>query len=169
MLYNCKRAATIKAKSDSKLWKLDRDAFNHIVKDSARKQRERYEAFLNTVPLLKNLDAYERGILCDGFAEKAYKEGEYIIKEGEEGFLFYLIESGTCKATKILGEEKKETDVKQYKEGDYFGERALLTNEARAASIVSTSNVKLAEMDKDTFIRLMGPLEEIMKRNMESY
>jgi len=37
LLYNCKRAATIKAKTSSKLWKLDRDAFNHIVKDSARK------------------------------------------------------------------------------------------------------------------------------------
>lgn len=37
LLYNCKRAATITAKSAGKLWKLDREAFNHIVKDSARK------------------------------------------------------------------------------------------------------------------------------------
>lgn len=87
------------------------------------------------------MDHYERSILCDGFREKPYKAGDYIIREGEEGNLFYLIEKGTCKATKLLGEEKKETDVKQYKEGDYFGERALLTNEARAASIVATSDV----------------------------
>lgn len=37
LLYNCQRAASIEAKSDCVLWKLDRDTFNHIVKDSARK------------------------------------------------------------------------------------------------------------------------------------
>jgi cAMP-dependent protein kinase regulator len=151
LLYNCQRAATITAKTACKLWKLDRDAFNHIVKDSARKQRERYENFLASVPLLKNLDPYERGILCDAFTESFYEPGDYIIKEGEEGNLFYLIEKGTCKATKILGEEKKETDVKQYAEHEYFGERALLKGEARAASVVATSKVQLAEMDKEVF------------------
>lgn len=37
LLYNCQRAASITCKTDCKLWILDRDAFNHIVKDSARK------------------------------------------------------------------------------------------------------------------------------------
>ncbi len=35
LLYNAPRAATIKAKTDSKLWVLDRATFNHIVKDAA--------------------------------------------------------------------------------------------------------------------------------------
>lgn len=36
LLYNCPRAATITATSDSSVWRLDRDTFNHIVKDSAQ-------------------------------------------------------------------------------------------------------------------------------------
>jgi cAMP-dependent protein kinase regulator len=35
LLYNAPRAATITAKSEATLWKLDRDTFNHIVKDAA--------------------------------------------------------------------------------------------------------------------------------------
>ena len=35
LLYNAPRAATIVAKKDSKLWRLDRQTFNHIVKDAA--------------------------------------------------------------------------------------------------------------------------------------
>lgn len=36
LLYNAPRAATIKAIEDSIVWKLDRDTFNHIVKDAAQ-------------------------------------------------------------------------------------------------------------------------------------
>lgn len=35
LLYNAPRAATITASTESVLWKLDRDTFNHIVKDAA--------------------------------------------------------------------------------------------------------------------------------------
>lgn len=36
LLYNAPRAATIKAIEDSVVWRLDRDTFNHIVKDAAQ-------------------------------------------------------------------------------------------------------------------------------------
>jgi cAMP-dependent protein kinase regulator len=35
LLYNAPRAATIISKTDSDLWVLDRNTFNHIVKDAA--------------------------------------------------------------------------------------------------------------------------------------
>lgn len=98
------------------------------------------------------MDNYERSILCDGFSESFYKDGDYIIREGEEGHLFYLIEEGNCKATKLIPDPdnegaKKEIVVKEYKDNDYFGERALLTKESRAASVIAAGDCKLAEMD----------------------
>ena len=36
LLYNAPRAATITAISESVCWRLDRDTFNHIVKDAAQ-------------------------------------------------------------------------------------------------------------------------------------
>jgi cAMP-dependent protein kinase regulator len=39
---------------------LDRETFNHIVKDAASKKREYYESFLNKVELLHDMDPYER-------------------------------------------------------------------------------------------------------------
>jgi cAMP-dependent protein kinase regulator len=47
LLYNAPRAATITADGDCLLWCLDRETFNHIVKDSSRKRREKYEDFLS--------------------------------------------------------------------------------------------------------------------------
>jgi cAMP-dependent protein kinase regulator len=39
LLYNAPRAATITAKTECILWSLDRNTFNHIVKDAAAKKR----------------------------------------------------------------------------------------------------------------------------------
>lgn len=60
LLYNAPRAATIVAKTNATLFSLDRETFNHIVKDAAAKKRNRYEAFLAKVDILSNMDDYER-------------------------------------------------------------------------------------------------------------
>tara|TARA_B110000285_G_C15051118_1_gene577038 strand:- start:181 stop:357 length:177 start_codon:yes stop_codon:yes gene_type:complete len=57
-----------------------------------------------------------------------------IIKQGEDGDKFYLISEGTAQA-QIKQPDGSQKTVKDYQVGHYFGERALLTNETRAASI----------------------------------
>jgi cAMP-dependent protein kinase regulator len=49
LLYNAPRAASIKAKTDCILFSLDRECFNNIVKDAARKKREKFEDTLKKV------------------------------------------------------------------------------------------------------------------------
>ncbi len=85
LLYNAPRAATIKAEGDGTLYVLDRNTFNHIVKDAAAKKREHYENFLGKVKLLKEMDIYERSKLADAFSELSFKAGDFVIKEDEEG------------------------------------------------------------------------------------
>ncbi len=141
LLYNAPRAATITAKTDSQLWALDRRTFNFIVKDSAQQKREKYEEFLKLVPILENIDVYEKNQLADALKEQWYNPGEYVITEGTEGDVFYLIMSGKAIATKTLHPGTPATVVKHYKEGDYFGERALLKNEPRAANIIADTKL----------------------------
>jgi cAMP-dependent protein kinase regulator len=56
-----------------------------------------------------------------------------------------------------------------YKVGDYFGERALIKNEPRAANVIAKTECTVVSMDRHSFKRLMGPLEDILKRNMDLY
>lgn len=57
----------------------------------------------------------------------------------------------------------------QYQAGDYFGELALLKNEPRAASIIARTDLKLATIDRESFKRLLGPLDKILMRNIQAY
>lgn len=115
------------------------------------------------------MDPYERTKLGDAVKESTYKKGQYIITEGEEGSVFYLLTDGTAIATKNLGDIEP-TKVMDYARGNYFGERALLTNDLRQANVVVTSEeASVLSLDRDTFNRLLGPLEDVLKRNMDQY
>ena len=81
LLYNAPRAASIKAKTSSVLYSLDRDTFNNIVKDAAAKKREFYESFLKSVELLKDMDGYERSKIGDALKSINFKAGQFVVKE----------------------------------------------------------------------------------------
>ena len=112
LLYNAPRAATITATQESTLMKLDRGTFNHIVKDAAQRKREKYDNFLQTVPILQSMDPYERSKLGDAVREEHFSAGEYIIRQGSAGDVFYMMSEGTAKATKII--DGNEQEVMQY-------------------------------------------------------
>lgn len=58
----------------------------------------------------------------------------------------------------------------EYKENDYFGEIALLKDEPRAATIKAVNGrLKVCSIERDAFKRLLGPLDELLKRNMSKY
>ncbi|KAL2868337.1 cyclic nucleotide-binding domain-containing protein [Aspergillus lucknowensis] len=161
LMYNAPRAATIiSADSKSTLWALDRITFRRILMDSAFQRRRMYEAFLEEVPLLSSLKRYERAKIADALDTIKYPAGSTIITEGDPGDSFYLLESGEADAF-IHGLNRP---VKSYKRGDYFGELALLDEKPRAASIVARTEVKVARLGRDGFKRLLGPVEEIMRR-----
>ena len=98
MLYNAPRAATIVADQEAVLFALDRATFTNIVKEASMKRRERFENFLSKVELLADLDAYERNKICDVLDTEYFEDGQVIIKQGEKGDRFFLIEDGEAMA-----------------------------------------------------------------------
>lgn len=169
LLYNVPRAATIISSTNSILWSLDRSTFNHIVKDAAVKRRERYENFLSKVDLLGDMDPYERSQLADALTSVKFEAGSYIIREGEEGNNFYIIEEGEAIATKTIKQGHDPEEVKRYAPGDYFGELSLLKGQPRAANVIALTNVKCVSLDRYSFKRLLGPVEGILERNAKKY
>ncbi|KAH8269468.1 hypothetical protein KR018_003863 [Drosophila ironensis] len=168
LLYNMPRAATVQAETSGLLWAMDRQTFRRILLKSAFRKRKMYEELLNSVPMLKALQNYERMNLADALVSKSYDNGERIIKQGDAADGMYFIEDGTVSVR--MDQEDGEVEISQLGKGQYFGELALVTHRPRAASVYATGgNVKLAFLDVRAFERLLGPCMDIMKRNIDDY
>ena len=80
-----------------------------------------------------------------------YEKGQDIIHKGDIGNIFYIILDGQVICTDIgLGTE----DVPDItlNSGEWFGERALITGEPRAANVIAgTTHVKLLAFDREGF------------------
>lgn len=163
LLYNAPRAATVKAVEDSVLWSLDRDTFTYLVKDAAKNAAKTRMQFLEQVPILKGLTAEEKAKACDVMNVQIVPKGDFVIKQGEVGKIFYILESGKAEA-RVDGNKVKDYDPK-----DYFGELALLKDAPRAADVVCTELSKVLSLDQASFKRIIGSLEEIMKERAASY
>ena len=164
LMYNAPRAATVKTTSKCELWRLDQNSFKVIVMGSAMKKREKYNEFLSNVPIFKEMEATERNTLADALKEKEFKKGEVVVTQGEPGDEFFIIAEGVVNVH-VNGE-----CIGDLNEGKYFGEIALLTPKPRQATIIASSpTIKLLSVHRKVFERVLGNLEDILKRNIKSY
>ena len=124
---------------------------------------------MKRVEILSSVDPYELTQISDALKTVSYRPGDYVIREGEMGDVFYMVESGEAEATKTFEAGKPAVSVKKYRDGDYFGELALIKGEPRAANIIANSDLKVVTLDRGSFKRLLGPIEEILKRNADQY
>mmetsp|Transcript_19875 Transcript_19875/g.43482 ORF Transcript_19875/g.43482 Transcript_19875/m.43482 type:complete len:463 (-) Transcript_19875:253-1641(-) len=169
LMYGNERAATVKAKTDVKLWALDRATFRAVVISSTAARRTNHQGFLSKVPILKCLTEKERAQVADVMDDVKFSPGDMIIKQGDaEGKSFYILESGTAVAEyeTPTGEVKA---LRTYASGDYFGELAFLTETPRAVSIKATSKVTCVTLDKSSFKRLLGPCETVLRDHLQEY
>ena len=65
--------------------------------------------------ILSIIKPYELMKISDVLKTATFKKGDYIIKEGEMGDVFYILEEGECEATKTLEPGKPDTIIKEYR------------------------------------------------------
>lgn len=172
LIYGSPRAATVKAKTKVSLWAIDRITYRRIMMGTTMRKRKLYESFLEKVPILQHLTKYERITVADALESYVYQPGEVIVRQGEPGDKFYIIVSGEvrCEQTASVGTEAAKTvEVARLGASAYFGEIALLTNRPRAATVTAVGDVKCVGLDRDRFTRVLGPCEDILRRNIDSY
>jgi len=170
LMYNQPRAATIRAATECKLWVIDRNTFKCIKTINQKKRIDEHVQFLSKVTIGTSMlgEAMSRQELMKVASVMGYerfKSGEYIIRQDEMGDHFYIVLSGEVDIFKYTGTEKPPGNkLVTIGKGTFFGEKALLSEDKRAASCVAATNVKCLVLDREDFIVMFGNMDQFMSQ-----
>lgn len=162
LLYNCTRTATVKAVSDVNLWVAERTIFRSVIKKNATGRIESNLKFLMGVPFLKQNGETQIRKLVDVTDEEFYETEYTIIQEGERGDNFFIIKTGTVTVYQAVENQTIPVEVRKLGPGDFFGEKALLKEDVRTATVKANSpGVQCLVINRENFIKLLGNLSGI--------
>lgn len=168
LMYGSPRAATIRAKDGCKLWSIDRRAFRGITGQYKLREAERHLQFLRKVKIGEKilgdvLNASDIDAMALALQKDTFREGDVIVREGEKGDIFYLIESGSVDVFKKDSGDKPITTLES---GHFFGEKALLTEDVRQATCIATKDVKCLFLMRQDFNLMLGDLQDLLDGNV---
>ncbi|XP_020351600.2 cGMP-dependent protein kinase 1-like [Oncorhynchus kisutch] len=158
ILYNCKRTATVKAKTVVRLWFMERQMYRTIMTNKSKKKREQLMGFLKTSQTLKALNDSQLSKIIDSMEEVKYQNNDVIVREGAEGNTFYIILKGEVKVTKKLNGQEKQ--IRKMGKGEHFGELALIREILRTATCTAVGPVTCFSIDKEVFEETI-PIEHL--------
>lgn len=105
--------------------------------------------FLKEFPLFADLTPNTLAEVADQMMVHEANSDDIIIRQGDPGELFYLIRSGSVDV--LINDGTGDKKVAELKQGQYFGEAALITDEPRNATIVAREPTVFYALGKDDF------------------
>ncbi|CAB3409252.1 unnamed protein product [Caenorhabditis bovis] len=158
------KTASVQALTDVQLWVLDRSVFQMITQRLGMERHSQLMNFLAKVSIFENLSEDRISKMADVMDQDYYDGGHYILRQGEKGDTFFIINSGQVKVTQQIEGEKEPREIRVLNQGDFFGERALLGEEMRTANIIAQApGVEVLTLDRESFLKLIGDLETLKR------
>jgi CRP-like cAMP-binding protein/methyl-accepting chemotaxis protein len=114
---------------------------------------------------MQKIKAYTKNLIINRPADefnRSYTKDNMIFSEGEPGQELYIIQRGAVKITKIV--DNNEVLLAVLKQGDIFGEMALLESKPRSASAIAYDDCILLAVSKANFARMVSSQPQIISR-----
>lgn len=92
--------------------------------------------------------------LLQRFERVPMARGQVVLREGEEGDWFYVIESGKCQVERAVGGVRMA--VAELRSGDAFGEEALVSEAKRNATVTMLTDGELLRLSKHDFTQMLA-------------
>lgn len=110
---------------------------------------------LKGVDLFSPLDDQQVALMAPMAQERTYGRGEAILFEDDDSNQgFFLLVEGEVKVV-LTALDGKETILASLKEGDFFGEMALLDGEPRSATVKAVGPSRLLAIRRDDFLKFL--------------
>lgn len=167
LLYASPRAATVWADSEpTKLFRVEQQTFRCLLQKQTKIMEAEKERLLNSIDFLQEIDGVDTKRLGRAMSPKYFEPGTVLVKKGDEGDAFYVILEGEVEVTDISIGPTSFDDI-TLKDGDYFGERALATNEPRVANVTALTSGVAFSIDGKTFEKVLGQFSRLIMKSQD--
>lgn len=163
LLHDCPRTASCIALETCHLWRVDQNVYRQVLAKQSQSKDDEMIEILRKVKLFSHFTNDYLNKVASIVTSKHFAKDEYIIKKGEIGREFYVVKEGKVSVRNIVAGNTSYED-QELSEGDYFGERALLTSEPRAADVVADGNCVILCLTKKQFIDSVGSIEDSVRQ-----
>ncbi|XP_011630408.1 cAMP-dependent protein kinase type II regulatory subunit [Pogonomyrmex barbatus] len=126
-----------------------------MVHPKSDEQRQRLSESVKNILLFRDLDKQQMADVLDAMFEKLVQPEEFIIRQGDDGDNFYVIERGKFDVYVKDPATLVENHIHTYDNRGAFGELALMYNMPRAATVKAITSGTLWAMDRQTFRRIL--------------
>jgi len=92
--------------------------------------------------------------LFTSFKQENFRKGQEIIRQGDKGEHFYVLQQGTAQVYS-RSEQGQEQPLATLSAGKFFGEEALISDSPRNASVKMITDGSCMKLDKASFNRLL--------------
>ena len=168
LLYKTPRAATVKATAPCTVYRVDQKVFRYILQQQTVAAVNEKTEILKQVSFLKDLGDIALDKLVEVMTPAQFKAGNVIMRKNDKNAdLFYIIQQGTVKCTEVGAGDAKYEDITLSRPGDYFGERALMTGEPRAATVTALTDTLCFTIHKNTFEAVLGEFKTVILKSQD--
>jgi hypothetical protein len=134
------------------------DSIIDDVGSSARGKEPTREPPPTHIPLFSDLTTSEFIAVAILLVRRVAKVGEVIVREGDPGDSMFIVSTGEVRATVLR--DRQQVPVATLRDGDFFGEMAVLSGEPRTATVTAVKATELLELSREN-------LREICSRHPE--
>jgi hypothetical protein len=99
------------------------------------------------IPLFSDLTASEFIAVALLLVRRVAKAGEVIVQEGDPGDSMFIVSTGEVRAA--IRRDGAELPVATMRDGDFFGEMAVLSGEPRTATVTAVKTTELLELSRE--------------------
>ncbi|MFB3116486.1 MAG: cyclic nucleotide-binding domain-containing protein, partial [Gammaproteobacteria bacterium] len=163
--------ATVKAKHPSTLLRLRRRDVMQLAREGTelkrrltaiKEERQTQTELIGIGPLLRGLSSEVLELIVEQTMSVGFKPGDAVMTEGERGDSMFIIIHGVVSVYKA-GEL-----IADLKEGDFFGEMALLGDQVRTATVKIKEQTALLKLSRADILQLAENNPELKERLEEA-
>lgn len=111
-------------------------------------------AILSKVPLFESFSEADKATVAAHMQTRRYSKSAILVRENDPGDALFIVLRGNVAVTRTTS-EGKENILSILKEGDFFGEMAVLDSSPRSATIKALQETEVAILSRDDFLDLL--------------